>query len=92
MYQSESAKRKPLIVEFTFEYKVRENKKKMIIEEFPLTLVKNTYEFHKVLQDRRIVELNASTTKPGFCLRKSPQNFIYYSFGIYDYKLCLHLY
>ena len=36
------------------------------MEEFPLKLVKNTYEFYQALQDRRIVDLESFKTKTSF--------------------------
>jgi hypothetical protein len=65
----------PVIVEFTYSYKVIEvdsvseknkNKERELIEEFPLSLVNNTYEFYKSLQDTEIADLRASKTKTEF--------------------------
>lgn len=65
----------PVIVEFTYSYKVievdpvlenNENKEREFIEEFPLSLVRNTYEFYKSLQNTEIADLSASKTKTEF--------------------------
>lgn len=59
----------PLIVEFTFDYNAKKREKdtdKLLIEEFPLSLVQNTYKFYHGLQDRRIVDLKSSKTKTCF--------------------------
>ncbi|MGB9169027.1 MAG: hypothetical protein WCB31_08890 [Nitrososphaeraceae archaeon] len=68
-------KRIPLIVEFTYDYsainkkeeeKNKNNKMKISIEEFPLFLVRNTYEFYSSLQDTKVVDLKSSKTKTEF--------------------------
>lgn len=64
----------PVIVEFTFDYSAKKRKNsidKLLMEEFPLSLVQNAYEFYHALQDSRIVDLESSKTKTCF---------------VYDYK------
>jgi hypothetical protein len=67
----------PVIVEFTYSYVAigpspplsnKGNKKNTLIEEFPLSLVRNTYQFYKSLQKTRIAiaDLDASKTKTEF--------------------------
>jgi uncharacterized protein YjbK len=65
----------PLIVEFTYDYsaikkrkveKNKNNKLKTRIEEFPLSLVRNTYEFYNSLQNTKVVDLKSSKTKTEF--------------------------
>ena len=61
----------PLIVEFTFDYDAIKKGDPMI-EEFPLSLVRNSYEFYHSLQDRRIVALDFSKTKTSFAYQYRP--------------------
>jgi uncharacterized protein YjbK len=65
----------PLIVEFTYDYsainksKEEKNKNKKLkptIEEFPISLVRNTYEFYSSLQNTKVVDLKSSKTKTEF--------------------------
>jgi hypothetical protein len=65
----------PVIVEFTYSYlSIRQspsisnkgNKEYTLIEEFPLSIVRNTYEFYNSLQKTRIADLGASKTKTEF--------------------------
>ena len=65
----------PLIVEFTYDYsainkrkeeKNKNNKMKTRIEEFPICLVGNTYEFYNSLQDTKVVAIKSSKTKTEF--------------------------
>jgi hypothetical protein len=65
----------PVIVEFTYSYVAIwpspsksniSNKKNTLIEEFPLFIVRNTYEFYNSLQKTRIADLSASKTKTEF--------------------------
>jgi len=65
----------PLIVEFTYDYsaknngkgeKNKNNKLKTQIEEFPLSLVRNTYDFYNSMQDTKVVDLKSSKTKTEF--------------------------
>ncbi len=66
----------PLIVEFTYDYsainkkeeeeKNKSNKVKISIEEFPLFVVRNTYELYSSLQDTKVVDLKSSKTKTEF--------------------------
>lgn len=65
----------PLIVEFTYNYsaknkgkweKNKNNKLKTRIEEFPLSLVRNTYEFYNSMQNTKVVDLKSSKTKTEF--------------------------
>ena len=61
--------RLPLIVEFTFDYSAKKRKNdtdKLLMEEFPFSLVQNAYEFYHALQDSRIVDLESSKTKTCF--------------------------
>jgi hypothetical protein len=69
--------RLPLIVEFTYDYsaknknkgkweKNKNNKLKTRIEEFPLSLVRNTYEFYNSMQNTKVVDLKSSKTKTEF--------------------------
>ena len=58
-----------MIVEFTFDYSAKKRKNsidKLLMEEFPLSLVQNAYEFYHALQDSRIVALESSKTKTCF--------------------------
>ena len=62
---------RPLIVEFTFDYDaIKRGTSSM--EEFPLSLVRNSYEFYHSLQDRRIVALDFSKTKTSFAYQYRP--------------------
>ena len=78
-------KSKPIIVEFTYDYdaikKKEEGKQqnkgnketKTSIEEFPFSLVRNTYQFYNSLQDRKkIVDLKSSKTKTEFVYKCKP--------------------
>jgi hypothetical protein len=65
----------PAIVEFTYSYRAikpspsksnKRNKDNKLIEEFPLSIVRNTYEFYKSLQKTNVVDLRASKTKTEF--------------------------
>jgi hypothetical protein len=65
----------PAIVEFTYSYRAinpspsisnKSNKEDTLIEEFPLPLVRNTYEFYKSLQKTKVADLSASKTKTEF--------------------------
>jgi hypothetical protein len=65
----------PVIVEFTYSYVAispsssisnKSNKKNTLIEEFPLSLVRNTYQFYKSLQKTRMADLSTSKTKTEF--------------------------
>ena len=65
----------PLIVEFTYDYsaknkgkweKNKNNKLKTRIEEYPLSLVRNTYEFYNSMQNTKVVDLKSSKTKTEF--------------------------
>jgi uncharacterized protein YjbK len=65
----------PVIVEFTYSYRAinvspsisnKRNKENTLIEEFPLSLVRNTYEFYKSLQKTKVADLSASKTKTEF--------------------------
>ena len=67
--------RVPLIVEFTYDYsaknkgngkKNKSDKLKTQIEEFPLSLVRNTYDFYNSMQDTKVVDLKSSKTKTEF--------------------------
>ncbi len=64
LWYSPKNKWKPVIVEFTYDYaviKIKEEgkeqnnvkKEKILIEEFPFSLVRNTYQFYNSLQDRK---------------------------------------
>jgi uncharacterized protein YjbK len=79
LWYSPKNKGKPVIVEFTYDYdsiKKKEDgkeqnkgkkEKKILIEEFPFSLVRNTYQFYNSLQDRKkIVDLKSSKTKTEF--------------------------
>ena len=78
LWYSPKNKGKPVIVEFTYDYaaiKKKEEgkeqnkvkKEKILIEEFPFSLVRNTYQFYNSLQDRKkIVDLKSSKTKTDF--------------------------
>ena len=81
-YSPNNNKGKPVIVEFTYDYdaikKKEEGKeqnkgkkeKKILIEEFPFSLVRNTYQFYNSLQDRKkIVDLKSSRTKTEFAYK-----------------------
>lgn len=63
----------PLIVEFTFDYGAKKvsSQDKILLEEFPLKLVKNIYAFYSAIQDRRIVDLDSSKTKTAFAYNLS---------------------
>lgn len=64
----------PLIVEFTYDYsainkskeKNKNNKLKRPIEVFPMSLVRNTYEFYNSLQNTKVADLKSSKTKTDF--------------------------
>jgi hypothetical protein len=65
----------PVIVEFTYSYGAiktsppisnKSNKENTLIEEFPLSIVRNTYEFYKSLQKTKLANLSASKTKTEF--------------------------
>ena len=61
----------PLIVEFTFDYNAKKIKNakdidKLLMEEFPLSLVQSSYKFYRALQETRIVDLESSKTKTSF--------------------------
>lgn len=65
----------PLIVEFTFHYSAKKRKNdtdKLLMEEFPFSLVQNAYEFYHALQDSRIVDLESSKTKTCFAYDYKP--------------------
>ena len=71
----------PVIVEFTYSYVAigpspsisnKSNKKNTFIEEFPLSIVENTYEFYKSLQKTSIADLSATTTKTEFAYTYKP--------------------
>jgi uncharacterized protein YjbK len=65
----------PLIVEFTFDYSAKKRKNdtdKLLMEEFPFSLVQNAYEFYHALQDSRIVDLESSKTKTCFVYNYKP--------------------
>ena len=78
LWYSPKNKGKPVIVEFTYNYaaiKKKEEgkeqnkckKEKILIEEFPFSLVRNTYQFYNSLQDiKKIVDLKSSITKTDF--------------------------
>jgi len=81
-YSPKNNKGKSVIVEFTYDYdaimKKEEGKeqnkgkkeKKILIEEFPFSLVRNTYQFYNSLQDRKkIVDLKSSKTKTEFAYK-----------------------
>jgi uncharacterized protein YjbK len=76
-YLSKKA-RIPLIVEFTYDYSAKnkeqwqKNKKdelKTRIEEFPVSLVRNTYQFYNSMQDTKVVDLKSSRTKTEFAYK-----------------------
>ena len=82
LWYSPKNKRKPVIVEFTYDYdaiKKKEDGKeqnkgkketKTLIEEFPFSLVRNAYQFYNSLQDRKkIVDLESSKTKTEFAYK-----------------------
>jgi uncharacterized protein YjbK len=65
----------PAIVEFTYSYKDvrhspsmsnKSNKDDKFIEEFPLSIVRNTYEFYRSIQKTKVADLDASKTKTEF--------------------------
>ena len=65
----------PLIVEFTYDYSAINKRKegknindklKPPIEEFRISLVRNTYEFYNSLQKTKVVDLKSSKTKTEF--------------------------
>jgi hypothetical protein len=65
----------PAIVEFTYSYKAvklspsmsnKSNKDDKLIEEFPLSIVRNTYEFYRSIQKTKVADLHASKTKTEF--------------------------
>ncbi|MGB5090956.1 MAG: hypothetical protein WBN72_08445 [Nitrososphaeraceae archaeon] len=65
----------PAIVEFTYSYRAinsspsisnKRNKENTLIEEFPLSLVRNTYEFYNSLQKTKVADLRFSKTKTEF--------------------------
>jgi hypothetical protein len=65
----------PIIVEFTYSYKAiktnssisnKYNRQGTLIEEFPITLVRNTYDFYKSLQKTKVADLEATKTKTEF--------------------------
>lgn len=85
LWYSPKNKGKPVIVEFTYDYaaiKKKEEgkeqnkgrkKEKILIEEFPFSLVRNTYQFYNSLQDRKkIVDLKSSKTKTDFVYKYKP--------------------
>ena len=44
--------------------------KEILIEEFPFSLVRNTYQFYNSLQDRKkIIDLKSSKTKTDFAYK-----------------------
>ena len=62
-------------MEFTYDYsaknkgkweKNKNNKLKTRIEEYPLSLVRNTYEFYNSMQNTKVVDLKSSKTKTEF--------------------------
>jgi hypothetical protein len=74
-WYSPKDKKLPVIVEFTYSYSAlkrgksspnKGNKGKMLFEEFPYYIVKNTYEFYTSLQSTEIADLSASRTKTEF--------------------------
>ena len=85
LWYSPKNKGKPVIVEFTYDYaaiKKKEEgkeqnkgkkKEKILIEEFPFSLVRNTYQFYNSLQNRKkIVDLKSSKTKTDFVYKYKP--------------------
>lgn len=65
----------PAIVELTYSYKAikpsptvsnKINKDNKLIEEFPLSLVRNTYEFYRSIQKMKVADFHASKTKTEF--------------------------
>jgi uncharacterized protein YjbK len=65
----------PAIVEFTYSYKAekpspsmsnKSNKDDKLIEEFPLSIVRNTYEFYRSIQKTNVADPHASKTKTDF--------------------------
>lgn len=84
-YSPKNNKGKPVIVEFTYDYaaiKKKEGgnkqnkgkKEKILIEEFPFSLIRNTYQFYNSLQDRnKIVDLKSSKTKTEFAYKYKKQ-------------------
>lgn len=77
-WYSPKDKKLPVIVEFTYSYSALKrnisslnngNKDKMLIEEFPYYIVKNTYEFYTALQSTEIADLSASRTKTEFAYK-----------------------
>lgn len=65
----------PAIVEFTYSYRAikpspsisnKRNKDNKLIEEFPLSIVRNTYEFYNSFQKTEVADLRASKTKTEF--------------------------
>ncbi len=58
-------------MEFTFDYNAKKIKNdkdidKLLMEEFPLSLVQSSYKFYRALQETRIVDLESSKTKTSF--------------------------
>ncbi|HEX2405990.1 MAG TPA: hypothetical protein VHJ38_02175 [Nitrososphaeraceae archaeon] len=85
LWYSPKNKGKPVIVEFTYDYaaikkkeegkeqKKGKKKEKILIEEFPFSLVRNTYQFYNSLQNRKkIVDLKSSKTKTDFVYKYKP--------------------
>ena len=48
---------------------------KILIEEFPISLVKNTYEFYSSLQNTKVVDLKSSKTKTEFVYQYKTSSF-----------------
>jgi hypothetical protein len=75
LWYSQKDEAMPVIVEFTYSYAAvksspsisnKRNKENTLIEEFPLSIVRNTYEFYKSLQKTKVADLSASKTKTEF--------------------------
>lgn len=65
----------PIIVEFTYSYSAirpKSDKKNKLIEEFPLSIVGNTYQFYNSLQKIRMADLCGSKTKTEFAYTYKP--------------------
>lgn len=68
LWYSSAEQEKPMIVEFTFNYKAKnhDEQKEMLLEEYSHTLVTRAGAFYKSLRMEDVVDLNTTKTKTDF--------------------------
>ena len=71
----ESEKSRPLILEFTFNYRAKDqsNEKDILLEEFSRSLVRKAEIFYLSLQNQTIVDHNITKTKTEYVYQYKPK-------------------